>query len=86
MKNSASAPSLISTTQDYTAHLELARTLIDGILLHQMLQWHHLISSWVSPNTLKGLQTNTFWDGAFNLAMWLILVAAVFGVRQGAQL
>lgn len=59
--------------------------LIDGIVLHQMLQWHHLISNWVSPRTLKGLQTNTFWDGVFDLTMWVTLVAAAFGVRRGAQ-
>lgn len=59
--------------------------LIDGIVLHQILQWHHLVAGWVSPNTLHGLKTNTFWDGVFDLAMWVLVVAAVFGVRHAAQ-
>lgn len=40
--------------------------LVDGILLHQVLQWHNLITQ-VEPNhTLEGLQRNLFWDGVFH--------------------
>ena len=35
--------------------------LVDGILLHQILQWHHMLTSEGSyPNTtVAGLETNT---------------------------
>jgi uncharacterized membrane protein len=50
----------------------------DGIVLHQILQWHHLVSSRVPADTLAGLQTNTFADGLFHQAMWLVTLAGVF--------
>lgn len=56
--------------------------LIDGIVLHQLLQWHHLISAKVTMETLSGLQTNTFWDGVFNLVCLGILMAALFGLHR----
>ncbi|HLL49293.1 MAG TPA: DUF2243 domain-containing protein, partial [Thermomicrobiales bacterium] len=40
----------------------------DGIVLHQLLQWHHLVSNveFFSPTTVPGLRTNTFADGLFH--------------------
>lgn len=44
---------------------------VDGILLHQLLQWHHMLTSTDSDNvgiqyypreTVHGLQLNTMWD------------------------
>jgi uncharacterized membrane protein len=45
---------------------------IDGILLHQVLRWHHMVSSLVKPTTLSGLQTNILWDGIFHMSMWVV--------------
>ena len=64
---------------------------LDGIVLHQVLQWHHLVSSVESDATLAGLETNTLWDGVFHLAAWLVTVAGVALVlrswrRDGALL
>ena len=48
---------------------------VDGILLHQLLQWHHLLTSTDTDNvgiayypadTVPGLQMNTLWDGIFH--------------------
>src|ERR671917_212828 len=52
---------------------------IDGILLHQVLQWHHLLTSTGDHprNTVAGLEANTLADGLFHLATWLAVVAAV---------
>jgi uncharacterized membrane protein len=49
---------------------------IDGIVLHQILQWHHMVSAERPPTTLAGLQVNTVADGFFHLATWLLVVAA----------
>jgi uncharacterized membrane protein len=52
--------------------------LFDGIVLHQILQWHHLLTSAGHPaSTLEGLQANTFWDGLFHLITWLSVVAGL---------
>lgn len=51
--------------------------LFDGIVLHETLQWQHLISSRVSPDTLAGLQTNLRFDGYFLAVASLITIAGI---------
>ena len=51
---------------------------IDGIVLHQVLQWHHLVSSPIPPATVPNLEHNTFWDGIFHLGTWAVTVTGVF--------
>ncbi len=52
---------------------------LDGIVLHQILQWHHMISSVEgrSVTTLAGLEANTVADGLFHSATWVMTLAAV---------
>ena len=50
---------------------------IDAIILHMVLQWHHLISGRVPMDTLPGLKTNLVADGLFSAGMWLITVAGL---------
>ena len=45
---------------------------IDGILLHQVLQWHQMISNWLPPDTLARSKVNMFWDGIFHLGTWTL--------------
>jgi uncharacterized membrane protein len=47
--------------------------LIDIIIFHQILQWHHTTSHKLIPNTLESLQMNIVWDGVF-LAFSLIIM------------
>lgn len=49
----------------------------DGIVLHQLLQWHHLVSSYEAADDLAGLETNTFWDGVFHAGAWVVVVVGV---------
>jgi uncharacterized membrane protein len=61
---------------------------IDGILLHQILQWHHMATSaGESASTVGGLETNTLLDGFFHLATWFFVIGgstlAVSEWRQG---
>jgi len=53
---------------------------VDGIVLHQILQWHHMLTSEGSypATTVAGLETNTLWDGLFHLTTWLATVAGVW--------
>jgi len=46
----------------------------DGILLHQILQWHHLFSSIYPVDTVAGLQMNTLGDGFFHTVTWLAVL------------
>jgi uncharacterized membrane protein len=58
---------------------------VDGILLHQVLQWHHMVSDVPAypVSTLAGLKVNTLADGFFHAVTWLIvLVASVRAVGE----
>ncbi|SHL03362.1 Uncharacterized membrane protein [Pseudonocardia thermophila] len=53
---------------------------VDGIVLHQVLQWHHMLTSTDTDNigveyypadTVAGLRMNTVWDGLFHTFTWL---------------
>jgi uncharacterized membrane protein len=57
---------------------------VDGILLHQILQWHHMLTDTgeYPGNTVAGLETNTLADGFFHVATWvLVVIATVLTVR-----
>lgn len=51
--------------------------LADGIVLHQILQWHHLVSADEPTNTVKGLERNILADGIFHGATVIVLVIGV---------
>lgn len=40
--------------------------VFDGIVLHQLLQWHHMLSNWYPVDTIENLKLNTLWDGIFH--------------------
>jgi uncharacterized membrane protein len=44
----------------------------DGILLHQILQWHNMLSSVRPPTDLVAMKYNMFWDGMFHAFTWLM--------------
>ena len=60
---------------------------VDGIVLHQVLQWHHMVSREESMNTVPGLEMNTLADGLFHVVTWLLVlagsIAAITAWRQG---
>jgi uncharacterized membrane protein len=53
---------------------------VDGIVLHQILQWHHMLTSEGSypATTVAGLETNTLWDGLFHAATWLAVAGGLY--------
>lgn len=51
----------------------------DGILLHQILQWHHLLSGVADSESLQGLRFQILMDGFFHLTHYIFaLVGAAF--------
>ena len=38
----------------------------DGILFHQILQMHNMLSNWIPRTTLVNEEINMFWDGLFH--------------------
>lgn len=50
----------------------------DGIVLHQVLQWHHMATSaGFPPDSVENLQWNTLFDGLFHAATYIFVVAGL---------
>jgi uncharacterized membrane protein len=61
---------------------------VDGIVLHQILQWHHMLTSEGShpATTVAGLETNTLWDGLFHAATWVAVAVGLWLLwRRGTE-
>ncbi|HEX2861009.1 MAG TPA: DUF2243 domain-containing protein [Lacunisphaera sp.] len=52
---------------------------LDGIVLHQILGWHHLIcvTESCAAETVAGLKQQVRQDGFFHLATWLLTVVGI---------
>jgi uncharacterized membrane protein len=55
---------------------------VDGIVLHQILQWHHMGTATGSnesfpSTTVAALERNTLWDGLFHAGAWALALAGV---------
>jgi uncharacterized membrane protein len=59
---------------------------VDGIVLHQLLQWHHMLTStdtdrlgvrYYPADTVQGLRMNTVWDGLFHVVAWLFVLGGL---------
>ena len=60
---------------------------VDGILLHQIFQWHNMLSStdrW-ARTTLEGMESNMLADGLFHLATWALVAAGVWALWSGMR-
>jgi uncharacterized membrane protein len=50
----------------------------DGIVFHQLLQWHHMLSSaGYPPDSVTNLSLNTFWDGLFHTLTYICVAVGV---------
>lgn len=45
---------------------------VDGIVLHQILQWHSMLSSVRPPTDLVEMKYNMLWDGLFHAFTWIM--------------
>jgi uncharacterized membrane protein len=50
---------------------------VDGIVLHQILQWHNMVSARIPPDTLLNSKTNMFWDGMFHAFVWIMTMIGI---------
>lgn len=57
----------------------------DGIVLHQVLQWHHMVSSWYPIDSIANLELNTLWDGIFHSTTYVFVVLGLFILWRAAH-
>ncbi|SFC09076.1 Uncharacterized membrane protein [Halobiforma haloterrestris] len=50
---------------------------VDGIVLHQILQWHHMLSARTDPTVLADLRLNVVADGFFHAATFFFTIGGV---------
>jgi uncharacterized membrane protein len=87
----ANAPGMVSQPPSKASGLLFGLGLggfVDGIVLHQILQWHHMVSdvSRYPVNTIAGLEVNMLADGFFHLATWLLVLAgSIAAIRAWRQ-
>jgi uncharacterized membrane protein len=63
--------------------------LADGIVLHSILGWHHLICAsageFCQPTSIEQLKLENTQDGYFDLALWLVLLAGTAMLFRAAR-
>ncbi len=80
-------------SKDRTRPLVIAGTLlgigmggfVDGILFHQILQLHNMLSNWVLRDTLVHEQINMFWDGLFHAFTWCAVAAGLIALWRAVK-
>ena len=50
---------------------------VDGILFHQILQTHNMLSAKLPPDTLVNAKTNMVWDGLFHALTWIATAVSI---------
>jgi uncharacterized membrane protein len=56
----------------------------DGIVFHQLLQWHHVVSGWYPINSAENLKLNIFWDGILHSGTYVLVLTGVFILWRSA--
>jgi uncharacterized membrane protein len=58
----------------------------DGIVLHQILQWHHMLTSAGYPaDTLGNLEFNIVWDGIFHASTYVFVATGLTILWRAAR-
>ena len=57
----------------------------DGIVLHQILQWHHMVSEVEPVTTVAGLEINTLGDGLFHAATYVFTLLGLLMLWAGTR-
>ena len=58
----------------------------DGILLHQILQWHNMLSSEIPPVDLVSAKVNMLWDGLFHAFAWIVTALGIARLWQAGTI
>jgi uncharacterized membrane protein len=59
---------------------------VDGILFHQLLQSHNMLSAKYPPTNVVNLEVNMFWDGVFHSFTWLTTATGLMALWRAVKL
>lgn len=58
---------------------------LDGILFHQVLQLHGMLTGRLPKDTVANVEVNMFWDGLFHAVTWLVTALGIWLLFRVAQ-
>ena len=57
----------------------------DGILFHQILQFHNMLSGRIPVTDLVSAKVNMVWDGYFHAAVWVLTCIGLYRLFRAGQ-
>lgn len=58
---------------------------VDGIYLHQIFQWHNMLSNKIPPVTTEAMRINMLWDGIFHAVVWFVTAIGIIILWSAAK-
>jgi uncharacterized membrane protein len=59
---------------------------VDGILFHQLLQVHNMLTGRLAKDSIANVEINMFWDGVFHAGTWAMTAVGLWWlVKAGAR-
>ena len=58
---------------------------VDGIVLHQLLQVHNMLSARRPRNSVVNMEINMFWDGVFHAFTWAVTAVGLLMLFRAAR-
>jgi len=59
---------------------------VDGIVFHQILQTHNMLSARRPPTTVADIEINMVWDGIFHAFTWMTTLAGVIVLHRAGRM
>jgi uncharacterized membrane protein len=56
----------------------------DGFMLHMILQWHHMLSNVIPPDSMENMHRLMTADGVFDASSFLVVLTGVFLLWRAA--
>ncbi len=58
---------------------------VDGIVFHQILQFHNMLSGKIATDNLVGAKVNMVWDGLFHAFVWIMTALGIWLLWKAAR-
>ncbi|HEX8833697.1 MAG TPA: DUF2243 domain-containing protein, partial [Abditibacteriaceae bacterium] len=58
---------------------------VDGIVFHQILQAHNMLSNRIPPDDLVSAKINMTWDGYFHAGVWVVTMIGLTMLFQAGK-
>jgi uncharacterized membrane protein len=58
---------------------------VDGIVFHQLLQLHGMLTARFPKDSIRNLEINMFWDGVFHAFTWAMTAAGLLLLWRGMK-